>query len=62
MTIASLLGMEFFAFRVRFEIGSDEIAANKTVDAMSPRLNFDNYIDGIITVFIILTCENWNSI
>lgn len=47
MIISSLLGMEFFAYRIQY----DEL-----------RVVFDTFGNAMITIFIFLTGENWNSL
>jgi hypothetical protein len=49
MIIFALLGMEFFAYNVRF-------------DGASVRVNCDTFYEAMITIFILLTNENWNGI
>lgn len=48
MAVSSLIGMELFAYRVRNE--------NE-----SPRYNFDNFLNSMVSVFILLTNEDWNN-
>ena len=50
VVISALLGMEFFAYRAINEDGS------------YPRLNFNTFFDAVISVFILLTNEEWNTI
>ena len=50
MIVASLLGMEFFAYKVKDD------------DGLTPRVNFDNFFYGMIAVFVLLTNESWNTI
>jgi voltage-dependent calcium channel L type alpha-1D len=55
--IYSLLGMELFAYRVKFD-------ENDVVDenGQSPRTNFDEFQYAIITIFIVLIGEDWNNV
>lgn len=46
MLVSALLGMEFFAYKIR----------------PSPRLNFDTFGEAMISIFVLLTNENWNSL
>ena len=62
MYIFALVGMQFFANRLRFdadgypvEIGTDGWAALR-----SARLSFDTFGAAMTTVFTVLTGENWN--
>lgn len=52
--ICTLLGQEFFAYYIRLP---DPQNPKKLV---SPRENFDTFWDGALTIFIMLTNENWN--
>jgi voltage-dependent calcium channel L type alpha-1D len=49
MIVVALLGMELFAYRVR-------------IDGKYPRENFNTFYDSMITIFVLLTNENWNGI
>ena len=50
MVVSSLLGMEFFAYKV------------KNQEGLQPRIHFDNFFSGMIAVFVLLTNEEWNNI
>ena len=64
--IYTLVGMQFFANRLRFdeegypikEIGSSEWKAA----SVWPRSNFDDFNHAFGSVFQVLTTENWNSV
>lgn len=57
--IYTLLGRELFAYKVQF----DENGNYSTSDtATSPRNNFDTFPNALITIFIVLTGEQWNFI
>jgi len=60
MTICSLLGMELFAYRIRFDENGD--VSSDVINGSSPRLNFDTFLNGLITVFVLLTSEDWNAV
>ena len=65
MFIYSLVGMQILSNRLRFsnENGSAiGIADDKFNDANIPRSNFDNFFWSMVSIFQILTGENWNSI
>lgn len=65
MFIYSLVGMQILSNRLRFseENGSTvEIADANFGDAIIPRSNFDNFFWSMVTVFQMLSGENWNSI
>lgn len=53
--IFTLMGMQFFAGNMKFD-ENDLPDENGT----SPRYNFDNFYESFLSVFIILTGENWN--
>jgi hypothetical protein len=59
MLVSALLGMELFAYYVRFEVDG-RVAADK-VKGNSPLLNFDTFYNSMIFVFALLTGENWNN-
>ena len=53
-----LLGMELFANRVKYN-ANDKY---DLTDGTSPRENFDSFWNALLTIFIVLTGENWDSI
>ena len=62
--IYALLGMQFFANRLKFD---DEdypipLLTPEWYAAESPRANFDNLWWAVITIFQVLTGENWNAV
>ena len=57
--IYTLLGRELFAYNVKFD---EENKISREDDAKSPRENFDTFPNAIITIFIVLTGEQWNQI
>jgi hypothetical protein len=65
MFIYSLVGMQLLANRLRFSIenGSDiGISDEAFTEGFIPRSHFDNFFWSMVTVFQLLTGENWNSI
>ena len=54
----TLLGMELFAYKVRF----DENNQIDLVNGSPPRANFNTLLDGFTTVFIVLIAEDWNGV
>ena len=68
MYIMALLGMEFFANRVRFNSENDDLVSDiprafqDGVVMHAPRENFDNIFIGLTTVFIVLIGEDWNQV
>lgn len=55
MYIFTLMGMQFFAGKLKFN-SNDRPDDN----GESPRYNFDTFDQAFLSVFIILTGENWN--
>eukprot|EP00347_Sterkiella_histriomuscorum_P005312 403357086 len=53
-----LLGLEIFAHQVKFDEAGNLDIHNGT----SPRINFDDFFNAFITIFIVLTGENWDAI
>lgn len=49
--------MELFAYKVQLTPDGDLTSSGTT-----PISNFDNFYDAFVTVFIVLTGENWNNI
>jgi hypothetical protein len=61
--VFALLGMELYGHRVKFNNESKE----KVVDGddpagLTPRINFDNLLNGVVAIFIIFIGEDWNSV
>lgn len=66
MFIFTLLGMELFAYKVRFD-DEDKSRATKPSDknwdkGVPPRLNFNDFYQGFTTIFIVFIGEDWNSV
>ena len=62
--IYALLGMELFAFRIKFdEFGNPVYCDDNPTQCFgtSPRLNFDSWFNAMIAVFILLVGDDWNS-
>lgn len=57
--VYTLLGRELFAYKVSFD---EDGNFSRSKDAKSPRNNFDSFINAIITIFIVLTGEQWHKI
>jgi len=57
MYIFTLIGMQFFAGNIKF----NEFDVFDKENGESPRHNFDTFGHAFLSVFIILTGENWNS-
>lgn len=51
----TLLGMELFAHKVKFDSSGEIDVDNGT----SPRANFDDFLHGITTVYIVLIGDDW---
>lgn len=56
--IYTLLGMELFANKVKFDENGDLDLTNGT----SPASNFDNFLEGFTSVFIVLANDGWSTI
>ena len=56
--IESLLGMQMFAGKLKF----DDESKYDLENGKSPRLNFDNLWNSFLTIFCILIGEDWNQI
>ena len=54
MFIFSLLGMELFAHRLKFDSNWEP-----DVDGESPRVNFDDFWHAFITIFLVLVGDDW---
>lgn len=54
----SLLGMEIFAYRVRYNADNELDLDNGD----PPNSNFDNLLNAFTTVFIVLTADGWSAI
>lgn len=59
MFIYTLLGRELFAYKLKFD---DDGNFSTSDGARSARNNFDTFVNAIITIFIVLTGEQWNEI
>ena len=63
----TLLGLEMFSFKVKFKDAlltepfqkGDDLEGK---EVFYPRTNFNSFINGFTTVFIVLIGENWNSV
>jgi voltage-dependent calcium channel L type alpha-1D len=62
MFIYALIGLQFFANRLHFDDRgyAVSIGASGWADADVPRSNFDDLHHAFVTVFQLLTSENWN--
>jgi hypothetical protein len=56
--IYTLLGMEFYAHRLKFDARTKEIDRH----GESPRLNFDDFFHAFVTIFSILVGDDWQYI
>ncbi|RLN86576.1 hypothetical protein BBJ28_00004388 [Nothophytophthora sp. Chile5] len=65
MYVYALLGMQMFGNRFRFDAAGfplSSAAASTDGDVQVPRANFDSMLWSGVTVFQILTGENWNNV
>jgi voltage-dependent calcium channel L type alpha-1D len=64
--IYTLVGMQFFANRLRYDADGypiEDIGSDEWEDpALWPRSNFDDFNHAFGTVFQVLTTENWNNV
>lgn len=56
--VFSLLGVELFSNYAKFD------SSNRAVEegGISPRMNFDNPLNGMVSVFVCLIGDSWNDI
>ena len=70
MYIFALLGMELFAFKVFYDVNGDPVFGEDDIQAAYdngyqmewPRENFNNIFSSLVTVFIVITGEDWNEV
>ena len=64
MLILSLLGMELFGHKIKYDDQEEVIAdmENYEGDMYSPRPNFDNLGMSFVTIFIVFIGEDWNGV
>jgi hypothetical protein len=63
MFIFTLLGMELFAYRVKYNNEDKELPVHDDrEDVFYPRASFNNFFLGFTTVFIVFIGEDWNSV
>ena len=63
--IYALLGMSLFANRLRFDADTDRPVGLRDArweDAAVPRANFDTLDKAVVTLFIVLTGEDWTGV
>lgn len=58
--VSALVGMELFAYKVRFLSGS-YTCDNLNPNALSVRRNFDNFFMSMLSIFVFLTGDDWFS-
>ena len=56
--VYSLLGMEMFAFKAKFDLAGNIDMEN----GIDPPANFNNILEAFTTVFVVLTNDGWASI
>ena len=63
MIIFTLLGMEQFAYKVKFGTDDKPIMTNiTTTEGTYPRASFNSFGLGFTTIFIVFIGEDWNSV
>ena len=65
--IFAMMGMEFYAQKVRFNFDMEKVeyfgSHNNTSKLFSvPPANFDNFVNSILTVFVVLANDGWTPI
>jgi hypothetical protein len=55
----ALVGMELFGYRIRFD-KTTGLPSEDLKDGIPPILNFDNFINAFVTVFVLTTKQEWN--
>jgi len=65
--IFAIMGMEFFAQKLRFDFDSNPIEQfkeypNTSTKASVPASNFDTFVNSMVTVFIVLANDGWTPI
>jgi hypothetical protein len=60
--VFALLGMELYGHRVRFNDASKSFVVQKDEVGVSPRINFNDLLNAIVSIFIIFIGEDWNSV
>jgi voltage-dependent calcium channel L type alpha-1D len=61
MFIYSLLGMELFAYRVKFD-QNDKPVDFQEQNGTYPDSTFNTFIEAIISVFIVLANDGWSTV
>jgi hypothetical protein len=56
ITIYALLGMEFFAHRLKFDDDYEVVTGG---GGKSPRVNFDDFFHAFEAIFIVLVGDDW---
>lgn len=59
--VLALLGVELYANQVKFDSNNRPVPSNST-EGVSPRLNFDSFLHGTVSVFVCLIGEDWQLI
>jgi hypothetical protein len=60
MFIYSLLGMELFAYRVKFD--EDDKVVPSSEKGIYPDSTFNTFLEAIISVFIVLANDGWSTV
>ena len=61
MFIYTLLGMELYAYKAVFTNDDLESVAEEGEDGIFPRANFNTFLTGFTTIFIVFIGEDWNA-
>ncbi len=54
--------MEFFAYKLNYTIDGDVPVPKGTPDSAPPRMNFNNFITALASIFNMLQGEDWQLI
>jgi hypothetical protein len=60
MFIETLLGMELFAYNVKYNNLDKERVVAKDAEGEYPRPNFNSVLNGFTSIFVVFIGENWN--
>ena len=58
----TILGLEFFAFRLNYTVPGDKPVPLGTPNSLPPRMNFDTFVTALASIFNILHGEDWQLI
>ena len=62
MFVFTLLGMEIFGHKVKFDEYNDVFDGDLESIGISPRPNFDSFYMALTTIFIVFIGEEWHTV